>query len=458
MNNKKITDYIINNSKKVKINTQDILDGDIFIALQGKNNHGSSYIDIAIEKGAIFIITDNHTCIQNINKKILLVDDVLVFLHKIALEKKKLYSGKIIGITGSIGKTSVKENLHFFLSSLFTVSSSIKSYNNFLGVLLTLLNIDLKSDYCIFEIGTNDFFEIRELTSIIEPSQIIITNIFPTHLENLINTRNIAKEKSDIFDPRFNKNIKLAILSNNNADEEFIIEKAKKLKLRKILTFGKNLNSDVKVVKIEGIDNIFSKVFIEYQSNKLSFKLNNNQVSRIDNILACYCILIHNKVNLKILSDLSKDIPLLEGRGINKKIIFNNKKIRLIDESYNASPQSMKIIVNDFLNLKLLENHKKFLLLGDMQELGKDSLKYHLKLINYIESKNINNIILCGKLMKIALDKNNNNNNFISMLDKDTIMKYLKDNVNKNDIILIKGSNSSITKQVVGCLTKSEEN
>ena len=105
-----------------------------------------------------------------------------------------------------------------------------------------------------------------------------------------------------------------------------------------------------------------------------------------------------------------------------------------------------------------VHNQKKFLLLGDMQELGKDSLKYHLKLINYIESKNINNIILCGKLMKIALDKNNNNNNFISMLDKDTIMKYLKDNVNKNDIILIKGSNSSITKQVVGCLTKSEEN
>ena len=214
----------------------------------------------ALNNGAKYIVTDKPLKNDLVSKNILVVDDTLNFLFKIATYKRNLFNGKIIGITGSVGKTSVKENLKYFLSSFSKVSASIKSYNNFLGVIISLINIDLLSDFAIFEIGTNNFSEIKELTSIIMPSQIIITNIFPTHLEKLINTRNIAIEKSDIFNPKYNPNAELIILPNNNIDEEFIIKLAKNKFIPNIFTFGNNHESNLKISNIKKIDKNFTEL------------------------------------------------------------------------------------------------------------------------------------------------------------------------------------------------------
>jgi len=457
MNMNKIKDYILQNFNKVKINSVDILCGDVFIALLGKNDHGASFIKNALENGASFVITDKVLEKKNVNKKIIIVENVLDFLYLIAKEKRKIFKGKIIGITGSVGKTSVKENLIFFLKNSFKVSSSIKSYNNYLGIIISLLNLDLNSDYAIFEIGTNDFYEIRKLTSIIKPSQVIITNIYPTHLEKLINTKNIAEEKSDIFNPIYNNNTQIAILANENDDEKSIVKKAFKLKLFKIITFGNNQSSDIKSVKIQTFDSFHSKINLKYQNSKLSFMIPNNQVLRINNILICLCIFIFNKINLDIFTSVSMNVPLVEGRGLEQNIIFNKKNIKFIDESYNASPKSMKTAIDFFSDLKTNKNQKKFLILGDMKELGKYSNFYHKDLLNYIYNKKLENIIICGECMKIALDKNISRN-FILMLDKDIILKYLDKNLSNNDIILIKGSNSSITNEIAKNLLKRKVN
>lgn len=453
MNLNKIENYILNNFNKIKINSKDIIYGDVFIALSGKNDHGASFIKDALDNGAIFIISDKIIEKKNINQKIIIVENILDFLCLIAIKKRNLFSGKVIGITGSIGKTSVKENLKFFLESSFNVSASIKSYNNYLGVIVSLLNLDLKSDYAIFEIGTNNFYEIRKLTSIIKPSQVIITNIYPTHLENLINTKNIAEEKSDIFNPNYNENTELVILSDNNEDEKIIIQKALKLKLFKIITFGNDLHSNIKNVQIKSFDNFHSEIYLKYNNKILSFKIPNNQVLKINNILICLCVFIYNKIDLEIFKKLSMNIPLFKGRGLELNIIINKKNIKFIDESYNASPKSMKIIIDYFSDLKIDINQKKFLILGDMKELGSDTIMYHKDLLNYICNKKLENIIICGEFMQSALDKDIIRN-FTLMLDKKIILDYLEKNVSNNDIILIKGSNSSITNDIAKDLTK----
>jgi UDP-N-acetylmuramyl pentapeptide synthase len=179
---KKLTAYLINNFDKIKIHSNHINKGDVFLSLAGKNNHGNDFIQDAIENGARYIITDKKTNLTQFNKNIIVVQNSLQFLKKISIEKRKIYNGKVIGITGSIGKTSIKENLKFFLNPYFIISASIKSYNNYLGVIISIINLNLKSDFAIFEIGTNDFYEIRKLTSLVKPSQVIISNIFQTHL------------------------------------------------------------------------------------------------------------------------------------------------------------------------------------------------------------------------------------------------------------------------------------
>ena len=322
-----------------------------------------------------------------------------------------------------------------------------------MGVILSILNLDLNSKFAIFELGTNNFFEIRNLTSLVKPSQIIITNIHPTHLEKLISTKYIAKEKSDIFNFKYNPLVELAILSTNNMDESYLVEKAKNYNISKIMTFGNGDNSNIKNLEIVNIDNFYSSIKFNFENRKIIFKINNDHLDKLDNIIISFLIFIYNDLNLNIFFNLTKDVPLLEGRGLKKNIIFNGKKINFIDESYNASPQSMKNCINYFSKLKINFDQKKFLILGDMKELGKNEIIFHEELISFILEKNFENVIICGKLLKLGLQKNKNKN-ILCMNDLETILYYLKNELNKNDLILIKGSNSSLSNKLAKILLK----
>ena len=442
-----IQKYIVANFEKVKINSRDILQGDVFIALKGNNTHGNLFIAEALKKKVKFVVTDSLVNLNINNKKIIIVKDTLLFLLEIAVMKRKLYNGKVLGITGSIGKTSLKENLKYFLSKKFIVSSSIKSFNNYLGVIISLLNLNLKSDFAIFEIGTSNFSEIRKLTSIILPSQVIITNIYPTHLENLLNTRNIAKEKSDIFKKKYNSKILFAILPNDNEDEKYIVKKAAKDIDLNIYTFGKNSNSDINFYNITKLDDEKSKVSLKFKTEKIQINIHNHQIKKINNILACLLIFDINRLDKNLIISNSLKIPLLQGRGLEKKIKFNNKYIYLIDESYNASPQSMINCIDYLCDLKTSSIQKKYLILGEMKELGKKQLIFHQDILKLLIKKKMENVIICGELFKLSLDVNKKNK-FLFMSDINSILKHLNKFINGGDILLIKGSNSSMTNNL----------
>jgi len=238
----KIRKYVINTNNKIKINTKEINKNDVFIALQGSNNHGNKFINNAFNVGAKYCITDKKINQINNNKKnILFVENIFSFLQELSIKKRSLYEGMVIGITGSAGKTSLKETLNFFLKKNFKVSSSIKSYNNNLGVMLSILNMNMYSNFAIFEIGTNNFNEIRDLTKLVKPSQVFITNILSTHLENFKTKKNIAKEKSDIFKFKFNPLANTLYFQMNTKEEAIIYNIAKKEKLKTIIKIGKKM-------------------------------------------------------------------------------------------------------------------------------------------------------------------------------------------------------------------------
>ena len=139
----KFEEYVILNNEKIKISSKDITKGDIFIALKGNNFHGNKFIKSSITKGAKYCLTDKKGYIDH--DKIIFVKDIFNYLIKLAIKKRNLYEGKVIGITGSAGKTTLKETLAFFLKKDYIISYSKKSYNNKLGVIVSLLNLNLKS-------------------------------------------------------------------------------------------------------------------------------------------------------------------------------------------------------------------------------------------------------------------------------------------------------------------------
>ena len=437
----RIQKYIINYSNKLNINSKDIKQNDVFLALEGTNNHGNKYILNAIRAGAKYCITDKKFPKTYPSEKILLVENVQKFLLDLSKIKRSLFKGKVIGITGSAGKTSLKEYLKYYLSKKFKVSASVKSYNNNLGVMVSILNLNLKSDYAIFEIGTNNFFEIRELTKLVKPSQIFITNILSTHLENFISKKNIAKEKADIFLKKFNPLAKILYLQKKTKEEELIYKIAKKEKLNKIISIGKK--GDVGYLdKINKSDSNYEIILKIYDKN-YKIILSNCEQKIISNLIFVLTFFDLNKLDTKIILQNNFKLPKVEGRGSVHNLFFKKFKIKLIDQSYNANPETMTESIENFSVIKN-NNRDKFLILGNMNELGLTSLRHHIKIIKLIEKNYFDHVILSGDSFKKALSIFSKlNNKYVFKNKSKSIMSYLEKKIHKNSIIMAKCSNKT---------------
>ncbi len=256
-----------------------------------------------------------------------------------------MFKGVVIGITGSAGKTTLKENLKFYLQKKYKISSSIKSYNNNLGVLLSISNMDLKSKFALFEIGTNNFGEIKLLSQLVQPSQLFITNILSTHLENFKTQRNIALEKSDIFNKKYNPSSKVLFFSNNSKQENLIYKISRKQKLQKIITIGNKLQ-DSYIKKISYKNNKF-QIDLTVLGKQFSISMKEYEEHRIVNILFILSFFIINKINPKFILNNIK-ILMVEGRGSRHQFKINGKIIKFIDESYNANPETMTQSIINF--------------------------------------------------------------------------------------------------------------
>ena len=431
--------YILNKRDKIKISSKDIIKGDIFLALKGKKYHGNRFINQALKNGAKFCLTDNKRFKKN--KKILLVNDIFDYLTKLAVKKRNLYNGKVIGITGSAGKTTLKETLAFFLKKNYLISFSKKSYNNKLGVLVSLLNLNLKSSYAIFELGTNNFGEIKNLTNIVKPQEIFITNIQSTHLENFKNKKNIAKEKSDIFVSKHNNYASKLYLNVNNEFEKIILNKANKEKNLKIIKIGNSSRKYYFKKIVRNNKNYKVDLIINGKNLKLDLKTIVN--TRLNNLLFCYAFFAENFLRINTITKTLNNLKPVLGRGSIHKIIINNKKIKVIDESYNANPDTMAQSIEYFNNFEISHTHK-ILILGNMNELGDKSERMHLDLLSRVNQFKFKFVILCGEFLRRSIKKMiNRNNNYLYFENKNKIMNFLKLNLNKGDAILIKCSNST---------------
>ncbi len=445
--------YIFQNKEKIKISSKDIKKGDIFLALKGKNFHGNKYINSSIRNGAKYCLTDNKNFKEN--KKIIYVKDIFKYLFKLAIKKRDLYRGKVIGITGSAGKTTLKETLAFFLKKNHTISYSKKSYNNTLGVLISLLNLNINSSYSIFELGTNNFGEIKSLTKIIRPSEVFITNIQSTHLENFKSKNNIAKEKSDIFNFNYNKERKKLYLNVNNSYEKIILQKAKKEKKLKII----NINKFSKKYYIKKIisKKKYTQVIFSIDNQNTTLEVKSLIMFRLINLLFCYAFFSENTINIDTITKRYKYLKPVEGRGLTHNILINNNKVKIIDESYNANPDTMYQSIYYFSKNEIVHS-KKILILGNMNELGKDTYKMHTNLLHQIDKFNFKFVILCGEFLRRSVKKLiKPKNEFIYFEDKIKIMKFLNRNILNNDIILIKCSNSTEINKLSNQLIKGSK-
>ncbi len=437
LQNEFIFKKIINTKKKIKFNglsidTRSIKKENLFLAIKGNKHYGDQFVRDAIKKGAGCVVTFSNT---NKNKKIIKVKNSISFLNQFAKLKREHSLAKIIAVTGSSGKTSLKNLIGDLLQNFGKAYSSPKSFNNHLGVPVSLSNLSFDDKFGIFEVGMSKSGEIKNLTRLIKPNIGIITNIGEAHLENFQNINGIAKAKSEIIE-----GIKAGgtvILNRDDKFFNFLLKKAKSFKL-KVSTFGKHKKSDVRVKKIVKIENR-SRIFINIDNQVIDFELKD---LNINNVLASMAVLRELELDILKIKTKYKNFEPLEGRGKKHSISRYNKKFKLIDESYNANPLSVKNAINK-LNLIKKEKFKKYLILGDMLELGSKSKKYHEELSKVINNSDIDKVFIKGKKTIFTYKQLNRDKRGNILQNNDDIDTVLSKMISNNDHLMIKGSNAT---------------
>ena len=422
--------------KKASINSKEIKKNDIFFAIKGKNKDGNNFISEAFKNGACLAVVNKINKSGKKNNQIK-VKNSLNFLTKTSEIIRQNSSPKIIAITGSCGKTSLKEMLKKTLNEFGTTSSSPKSFNNKYGVPLSLFNLNPKHEYGVFEIGMDKKGEIDYLSKILKPNVGIITNISYAHAKNFKNIKQIAMAKSEIIN-----NIDTNGTMVLNADDNFfnLHKKIAIKKKLKVLTFSVNKKSNVRLKYIKKEKNKFKISIIINKKNKF-FYVSSNFKNFINNLLATITIVSIFKNPVKLNKNTFYNMNFPKGRGDISKIRFKNKNINLVDESYNSNPLSLKSAIENF-NLINTKN-KKYMILGDMLELGKHSKSLHRKITPIINSTSINKVHILGNHIKETYRNISPSKKGFILKESSQIIDLIKNEINNNDYLMIKGSNST---------------
>tara|TARA_B100001250_G_scaffold14612_1_gene12768 strand:+ start:2347 stop:3645 length:1299 start_codon:yes stop_codon:yes gene_type:complete len=420
-------------SSGISIDSRLIVKNNLFLGIKGPTFNGNKFAIEAIEKGAKYSIIDEHSKNTRNNNKIILVKDVLVCLQELAKFHRKKIKTKIIALTGSNGKTTTKELIKVVLKQKFKTIATKGNLNNHIGVPLTILNISKETEVGIIEMGANHKGEIKNLCEIAMPNIGYITNFGKAHLEGFKSLKGVIEGKSELYNYLIEKNGEILINSNDKTQISQTSEYKKKR------AFGNSKNSD------------FIFIFISPKNENISIK--NDEFIFSSSIYGKYnfsniCAAIAFGKIFNISDDsIQNGISSYKPKN-NRSEIIKKKNTTIILDAYNANPSSMSEALEAFKENNLTK--KSCVILGDMLELGKYSIKEHKKIISKCLKIKVENILLVGDFfIKSRLDNNYNILYFNSIIE---LTDHLKNNKIKYDKILIKGSRKIGLEKIIDFL------
>ena len=401
--------------------TRNILKDCLFICLKGANFNGNSFAEQALQAGAKYVIADEDLFPGN--PRVYVVNDALEYLQQLAHYHRNKFEIPVIGITGSNGKTSTKELIATVLKEQFNVLYTQGNLNNHIGVPLTLLNLNNTHDIAVIEMGANKFKDIEELCNIASPTHGIITNIGRAHLEGFINFEGVLKTKRELYQ---------AIEKNQgtifyNADDEI---------LRDILPARTNTFSYASLNQgdIQG-ELLALTPFVRMKWSDGTYRSEEIQTNMIGNynfynFLAAVAVGTFFKVSPTSISDaIASYAP-----SNNRSQVRETEKNTLIMDAYNANPTSMRSALESFSAIK---QENKIAILGDMFELGAESLTEHQKIADLLNELGVDAICIGNNFQKAIQE---NGNSLISFPTKEEARIYLANASLSGKLILLKGS------------------
>ena len=414
---------------KFSIDTRKINKGDIYVGIKGETFNGNNFYKEAFDKGALVCILDDDTEINEFdkNKTIILVDDTVKCLQKLAKYKRDLYNIPVIAVTGSVGKTSVKDIIYSVVSSKYNVLCTKGNFNNHIGLPLTILGLNDSHEVMILEMGMNHLGELHTLSNIANPTIGVITNVGTAHIGNLGSRENILKAKLEILD---GMNDGTLIINNDN-------DMLRTVKYDNLITVGIDNKSDY--IAYEITDNIFSCGFYvngEYVNLPVGSR------AFIYNALFAFAVSVKLGFTLDEISDALREFKLTPHR----LELIKTKKIDIIDDTYNASLDSVK---NSLDLLSKVDNRKVFIF-GDILELDEYGENIHREIGNIIIDNKVDVLVTVGNLSKYTYEVVSDSKcECYHFENNNELIKNISGILDNDDMVLVKGSNSMNLIEVV---------
>ena len=411
----------------ISTDSRNINKGDLFVAVKGEKFDGHDFVADVLNKGACAAIVEHYIKDAPKDKQIL-VKDSLDAYGKIGAYIRSKFKGVVIGLTGSAGKTTTKEEIKFILSHFGKVYATKGNHNNFIGVPESLVQMDMASDFAVIEMGMSAKGEISRLTNYVKPDIALITNVYPMHIEFFPDLEHIALAKAEIFEGLSSNGV--AVINQDTNFAEVLISKAKE-KTDKIILFGRDNHS------------------------KAKFELQDEGEHHLYNAWAALSIVRVLGLDEQKAADCLKNFGALEGRGKKYTLrLENGGKYTLIDDSYSGQPEAMKLAIASLDKMTL--KGRKIAVLGKMAELGEHSKQKHIEIGKALATTNIDVVVgVCEEMkdMLACLPKRIKQFYFPS---KDRLDDFLlKELLQNEDILLIKGARySSKLYQVTEALIK----
>jgi UDP-N-acetylmuramoyl-tripeptide--D-alanyl-D-alanine ligase len=436
----------------ISIDSRSIGKGEAFFAIQGDNRDGHDFVEAALKNGAgLAVVARSKRAQFAADAPLLAVDDVLEALRDLARAARARLEAKVIGVTGSVGKTGTKEALRLALTADGETHASAASYNNHWGVPLSLARCPASAKYAVFEIGMNHAGEITPLTKLVRPHVAIVTTIEPVHLEYFGSLDKIADAKAEIFsgvEPGG-----AVVLNRDNAQYARLAAAAKAAGVTRIVSFGAHAEADARL-KRHSLQPDCSTVEARILDHEVTYKLGAPGRHLVLNSLGVLAAVALVGADLALAALALGRLKAAAGRGARMTLAVPGGSALLIDESYNANPASVAAAIALLGQAAIGPQGRRVAVLGDMLELGAQGEALHRGLAEPIQAAGIDLVYCCGPLMRALWEALPSNRRGGYAETATALEPAVLDAIRAGDAVMVKGSLGSKMGPIVKALER----
>jgi len=421
--------------------------GDLFFALGGETTDGHAFVADALSRGAAAAVVSRD--VEGAQGALVRVPDTMKALVELGRAARRRSTARIASVTGSVGKTSTKDALRAMLSAEAPTSASVASYNNHVGVPISLARLPRDARYGVFEIGMNHPGEIEPLARQVAAQVGIITNVGPVHIGHMGSEEAIADEKGCLFAGMAEGAV--AVLNCDSPHYQRLAGKARHFGVSRVIGFGRSEAAAARLVSCD-LQDSGSDVAALIHGRRIEYRLGAAGEHWVLNSIGALAVVEALGADVVKAAAVLANVKASPGRGARRMLTFGGGTIELLDESYNANPVSVQAMLAVLARTEPQAGGRRILALGDMRELGEDADAYHAGLADAVAASGATRVFLCGPHMQALWQRLAPAQRGAHRPDSAALAGDVAAALRAGDVVAVKGSLGSKMKIVVDAI------